>query len=364
MSRDRLIIIGVVVLAALGYFVWKQADKDKKLGTTGPVAASSADYPVISSPDDIDGVVIKDGKKDEIVLEKKDDKWVLTKPVSAPANQQSVKEIVTNLGTLKVKEQVVINLDDEVKKAKKLDADQALHVQAFKGSEKKTDISAGITGALGQLVMVAGKDGLVYATSGFSSYLYTKEAKDWRDKEILKFDEANVVSMTIDNKVGDAGAASFSFTKGEKEWGASYNGKPIARFDEQRAKDLLKEMHAVNAEDFGDGKAASDTGLDAPEGTITISFKDNAPKIVLKIGKPSSNPTSRYAMKDGNPTVFVIGKPQADWILAELGKFQRPLDAGAPDAGGKDSGGAPKPMAIPGMPPGMQMPQGMPPGHP
>ncbi len=361
MSRDRLIIIGVVVLAALGYFVYKQADKDKKLGMTGPIAASSADFPVISSPEDIDRLVLKDGKKDEIVLEKKDDKWVLTKPVSAPANQQSVKEIVTNLGTLKVKEQVVMTLDDEVKKAKKLDADQGVHVQAFKGAEKKTDITAGTTGALGQLITVAGKDGIVYASSGFSSYLYTKEPKDWRDKEVLKFDEANVTSIAIENKVGDAGMATFSFTKGEKEWGASYNGKPLARFDEQRAKDLLKEMHAVNAEDFGDGKPSSDTGHDTPDGTITISFKDNAPKIVLKIGKSATNGTSRYAFKDGTPTIFVVGKPTADWVLAELAKFQRPLDAGAPDAGKDSGGGAPKPMQ---MPPGFEMPPGMPPGHP
>ncbi len=364
MSRDRLIIIGVVVLAALGYFVWKQADKDKKLGMTGPVAASSADFPVISSPDDIDKLVIKDGKKDEIVLEKHDDKWVLTKPVSAPANAQSVKEIVTNLGTLKVKEQVVMTLDDEVKKAKKLDPDQAVHVQAFKGAEKKTDIMAGTTGALGQLITVAGKDGVVYASSGFSSYLYTKEPKDWRDKEVLKFDEGNVTSIAIESKSGDAGMSTFSFTKGEKEWGGSFNGKPIARFDDQRAKDLVKEMHVVNAEDFGDGKPASDTGADSPVGTITISFKDNAPKIVLKIGKPAANGTSRYAFKDGNPAIFVVGKPTADWILAELAKFQRPADAGA-DSGAKDSGGgAPKPME---MPPGFQMPPGMPgmpPGHP
>lgn len=360
MSRDRLIIIGVVVLAVLGYFVYRQADKDKKLGTTGPVAASSADFPVISSPEDIDKVEIQDGKKDKIVLEKKDDKWVVTAPVSAPANQQSVKEIVTNLGTLKIKEQVVMTLDEEVKKSKHLDADQALHVVSYKGSEKKTDISTGTTGALGLLTMVAGKNDVVYATSGFSSYLYTKEAKDWRDKEVLKFDEAGVVGITVENKgSGDAGApASFSFTKGEKEWGASFNGKPIARFDEQRAKDLLKELHAVNAEDFGDGKAPTETGLDAPLATITITFKDNAPKIVVKIGKTAANGTSHYAIKDGNPTVFVVGKPTADWALADVTKFQKPLDGGAPDAG--KAAEPPKPMQIPGMPPGM----GAPPGHP
>jgi hypothetical protein len=351
MSRDRWIIIGVVVLAVLGFFVWKQADKDKKLGTTGPATASSADFPGISSPDDIDKIVIKDGKKAEIVLEKKDDKWALTAPVAAPAASQSVKEIVTNLGTLKIKEQVQLTLDDEVKKSKKLDADQALKVQAFKGSEKKTDILVGTTGALGQLMMVAGKEGNVYATSGFSSYLYTKEPKDFREKEVLKFDEPTVVGITIENHgAGDAGApAAFSFTKGGESWGGTFKGQPIARFDDQRTKDLVKELHAVNAEDFGDGKPASETGLDAPEGTITITFKDNAPKLVLKIGKATSNGTSRYAMKDGNATIFVIGKPIADWALAELAKFQKPLDAGAPDSGAKDAaaGGAPKPMMPP-----------------
>lgn len=360
MSRDRLIIIGVVLLAVLGFLVYKQADKDKKLGTTSLTAASSADLPTISAPADVDKITIKDGKKDEIVLEKKGELWVLTKPVSAPASQQAVKEVVTNLGTLKVKEQVNMTVDDELKKSKKLDADQAIHIVTYKGADKKTDLSfsGGSPGALGHLMMVESKPGVVYATSGFSSYLYAKEPKDWREKEVLKFDDANANQVTITNKTGD-----YSFTKGDKGWGATLKGQPLPRFDEQRIKDVLHELKALNAEDFGDGKTPADTGLDAPEGTIKVSLKDGAGTYTLKVGKPAPNATSRYAMKDGDATAFVIGKPAADWALADKDKFQRPLDAGAPDAG-KDASGGPSKME---MPPGMGMPggmPGMPPGHP
>ena len=358
MSRDRLIIIGVVLLAVLGFLVYKQADKDKKLGTTSVSAASSADFPTITSPDDVDKITIKDGKKDEIVLEKKDQKWMLTKPVSAAAAQQNVKEVVTNLGTLKVKEQVNMTLDDEVKKSKKLDADNAIHVVAYKGADKKTDVwfSSGSPGALGQLTLVESKPGVVYATSGFSSYLYTRDVKDWRDKEVLKFDDANANQVTITNKAGD-----YSFTKGDKGWGATLKGQPLARFDDQRIKDVLHELKALNAEDFGDGKTPTDTGLDAPEGTVKVSLKDGAGSYTLKVGKPAPNGTSRYAMKDGDATVYIIGKPAADWALADKDKFQRPADAGASTDGGKDASGGPAKME---MPPGMMGMPGMPPGHP
>src|SRR5579883_713713 len=169
MSRDRWIIVGVVVLAVLGFLVWKQADKDKKLGTTGPATMSSADFPTVSAPDDIDKITIKDGKKEEVVLVKKDDKWRLAKPVDAPGNQTVIKEVVTNLGTLKVKEQVPLTLDDDVKKSKKLDADQAVHVVVEKGGEKKLDALFGGPASGGTLALIDSKPGVVWAVTGFSS---------------------------------------------------------------------------------------------------------------------------------------------------------------------------------------------------
>jgi hypothetical protein len=344
MSRDKWIIVGVIALGALGFAVYKQTIKDRDLGTTQAAAASSADFPTVTAPDDVDKISIKNGAKDEVVLEKKDDKWRLTKPVDALANQANAKEIVTNLGTLKVKEEVVMTLDDEVKKSKKLDADQAVHVVAYKGADKKLDISFGSSGSAGQLATVDSKPGKVWAVSGFSSWMYSKEAKEFRDKQFLSFDDQNVVSVQLENKNGP-----FSFTKGDKGWAGTDKGAPIDRFNEQKVKDLLKDLKAGNAEDFGDGKPTSETGLDAPEATLTVSLKDNAGTYKLKLGNAASNGTSHFAqtngMGDKDSTIYVVYKAAADWLEADKTKFQTALDGGAPADGGAKpaASGAPKP---------------------
>jgi Domain of unknown function (DUF4340) len=346
MSRDKWIIIGVIALGALGFAVYKQSIKDRDLGTSQAAAASSADFPTVTAPDDIDKISIKNGVKDEIVLEKKDDKWRLTKPVDALASQSNAKEMVSNLGTLKVKEEVVMTLDDEVKKSKKLDADQAIHVIAYKAGDKKLDITFGSSGSAGQLAMVDSKPGKVWAISGFSSWMYSKDAKAFRDNQYMSFDDQSVVSVQIENKNGP-----FSFTKGDK-WAGTDKGAPIDHFNEQKVKDLLKDMKAANAEDYADGKPTSETGLDSPEATLTVTLKDNAGTYKLKLGNAAANGTSHYAqtsgMGDKDATIYVVYKSAADWLEADKTKFQLTADAGAPAASGSAktaASGAPKPAS-------------------
>jgi hypothetical protein len=344
MSRDKWIIIGVIALGALAFAVYKQSIKDRDLGSSQAAAASSADFPAVTAPDDVDKISIKNGTKDEVVLEKKDDKWRLSKPIDAIANQANAKEIVSNLGTLKVKEEVVMTLDDDVKKAKKLDADQGIHVVAYKGGDKKLDITFGSSGSAGQLAIVDTKPGKVWAVSGFSSWMYSKDAKEFRDKQFLSFDDQNVVSVTLENKNGP-----FSFTKGEKGWAGTDKGVAIDHFNEQKVKDLLKDMKAGNAEDFADGKSGAETGLDSPEATLTVSLKDNAGTYKLMLGNAATNGTSHFAktsgMGDKDATVYIVYKAAADWLESDKTKFQLAADAGAPDAGGAKpaASGAPKP---------------------
>ena len=175
------------------------------------------------------------------------------------------------------------------------------------------------------MVMVDGKPG-IYTAAGYSSYLYAREVKGWRDTEIFKFDDANATQVTIENKNGE-----LSFTKGDKLGGHARRASPSPTSTPEKVKDAVRAFKALNAEDFGDGKSPADTGLDTPEATVTINLKDDAGKYVLKVGKTSSG-TSRYAQKEGDATVFVIPQFTADWALAEPSKFQKPKDAGA-DAG-------------------------------
>lgn len=339
MDRTKQLVLGVVVLAGLGGAVWKVSQDDAKKGSA---TITAADLPDLKATDDVDKIVLTNGDKGEVVLEKQGDKWAVTKPVKAAASQTNVKSLLDNIKELKVKEVITAAPTEDTKKDYQFEPGKAVKVQTFKGAEKKLDATFGKAGARGQMAMVEGKPS-IYAVNGYSSYLYAREVKGWRDTKILEFDDANVVGFALENKNG-----AFSFTKGDK-WAGTFKGKPIERFDEEKVKDALRALKFLNADDFGDGKSPADTGLDTPEGKATITLKDGAGTYVVKVGKTSSG-TSHYAMKDGSEVVYTVAQFPSDWILGDVGKFQKPdpkVDAGAPKAAADPHGG------MPGMPPGM-----------
>jgi Domain of unknown function (DUF4340) len=340
MSQSTKLIAGVIILAGLGGAIYYAKNKDAKIGTS---AALAAELPEMKAPDDIDKVSIKNGEKQEIVVEKKGDKWVMTKPVEAPANQGNVDQVVKNLKDLKAKEVIVTAASEESKKDYDFNAEKGVHVVAFKGGDKKLDLTFGGSGQRGQMVMVEGKPA-IYAVSGYSSYLYTREPKGFRETEIVKYDDQNANGLLIEKKDG-----VLSFTKDGDKWSGTWKGKAIERFDEEKVKDAVRAFKALTADDFGDGKTVADTGLDEPDSKVTVQLKDNAGKYVVKVGKTSTG-TNRWAMKEGSETIYSIPSYTADWATAEVTKFQKPLDAGAPsDAGAKKL----EMPSMPGMPPGM-----------
>jgi hypothetical protein len=334
MKTEYRIYAALAVLAILGAAVYfTTQNKKKQLDARSPVAAS-ADLPSIGVPkDDVDKVTkieIKNAEKSDVALEKKGDAWEVVKPVTAKANATNVKSLLDNLKELKVKE--IIDRTAATYGQYDLEDGKALHVVVHKGADKALDMYLGKSGSRGQMARIAGKDG-VYVVGGYSSYLYTREVKNWRETSILKFEDANVVSAEIDNKNG-----KFSFSKNDEKWSWSFlprdkDGKlkdavkKWEKFDEAKVKDMIRAYKGLNAEDFADEKA--DTGLDEAAktgGVVKIKLKDNAGEHVIKVGKTSKG-SSRFAVKEGGDgTVYTISSWSADWAVAEKTKFEKADD--------------------------------------
>jgi hypothetical protein len=321
-SRDKAIVGGVVVLGALSFLVYRQAKHDQELGSAG-----HSDLPDVKGTDDLDKIEITNGDKPAVTLQKQGESWMVM-PVNAPANQSNVKSMLDNLKELKATEIVATKPDDDVKKSYNLDAAHAVHFIGFKGADKKVDDWFGKSGGRGEMMIVEGKPQVV-AASGYSSYLYTREVADWRDKEIFKFDDTNATSVTITNKSG-----KFSFTKGDK-WAGTVDGHPIPSFDDTKVADAVRAMKTLNADGFAEtSKTPAETGMDAPAGVISVALKDGAGTYTLKVGAVSTG-TSHYAVKDGDATVVTVNPTISGWALADATKFEKATDAGAakpPDA--------------------------------
>jgi hypothetical protein len=320
---------GVLVVLLGGLFFAQKNAKDDAMAHS--LTAASASLPDIKLPaDDADKITkieIKNAGKGEVVLEKQGDAWKLTKPVDYPANQQNVKSLVDNIKEIRVKDSIDTGKSQYA--TYDLEDDKAVHVQLYKDGGKAIDLYFGKSGTRGQMTRVADKDG-VYVASGYSNYLYTRDVKDWRDREVMKFEDTNVVSVSLTNSNG-----AFSFSKGaEDKWTGTYKGKAIHGFDPEKVKDMLRAYKALTADDFAEpGKGPADTGLDKPA-VLAIKLKDDGGTLKINVGKEAAG-KGRYAQKEGSPTVFILSTFVSDWAVGAESKFQKPeavKDGGAPPA--------------------------------
>lgn len=334
MKTEHKIYVALVLLALLGFGVYLTQKKQKEQMAAHSVTAAAADLPKVGvSTEDVEKITkitIKNADKSDVTLEKKGDTWEVTKPVNAKANASNVRSLLDNLKELKLKE--VIDRTSGTYAQYNLTDEKALHVVAYKGEEKALDMYFGKSGSRGQMARVDGQEG-VYVAGGYSSYLYEREPKNWRETSILKFEDANVIQLEIENKSG-----AFSFSKNDDKWAGTFKPRSKsgqlaavapkwAKFDPAKVSDMLRAYKNLNAEDFGDEK--SDTGFDAAAtegGIVKIKLKDDAGDFTIKVGKVAKG-SSRYAIKEGGDgTIYVLSSWTADWAVAEPKKFEKADD--------------------------------------
>jgi hypothetical protein len=363
-QMDIKLYVAVGVLAGLGgliYFAKKEKKAEEERYT---LQGQEAQLPKITiSEDDIKGIdkiaLVKAGEDGgagtDVELTKQGEDWKVVKPLEASANQPNVKSVLDNLKTLKVVEMIDSGKSSYSKF--KVGDNQGLHATFKKGDKVVLDAWFGENGGRGQMTRVAGKDG-VFAVKGYSSYLYERDLKGWRDTTVFKFEDTTATAVNIDNEHG-----SFAFTKDGDKWKGKFKDKDIDRYDDTKVGDLLRAYKALNADGFAEKtKTASDLGLEKPSATLVITLNDGA-KREVKVGATAEG-TSRWVQASGVSEFVSISSWAAEWALAEPKKFQKPeepKDGGAPastDGGAKPAKPKPAGSAKPAAPAPAPAPSG------
>jgi len=346
MKTEVRIYAAIALLGVLGAGYWLTTKDEKIEREQRATSASKQDLPSIALSKEDAGKVTKieivNADKGKVVLEKKGDAWELTDPMSAKANQNDVKSLVDGLDDLKITDS--IDRGTGAYEQYEVTDKKAIHLSVFKGADKALELFVGKSGTRGQMIRVAGKDG-VYAASGYQAWLFTKEAKNWRDKSILKFEDKDASKVVVENKNG-----RFTFDKKDGKWLGAHEKQDKKgdyekvekweKFEAKKVDDLLRAYKGLNAVDFGDDKqtaTSADTGLAEPTkdgGTIAITVGGETLK--LKVGKAQKG-SNRFFLKDGGEgTVFVVSSWAADWATAEASKFEA-KDKDKKDKKGKDA---------------------------
>ena len=353
LSTEHKLYIGIGIALALGGAFYLQSLQNKKEAASYSAEAAVADLPKLeitedttkeitkielNSPGDPDADKDEDKKPLKIVLEKDgkgdDAKWKLTSPLKAKANDANVKSLLGNLEKLSVSDRIASGTEtyDKYEVSDK----KALHAVFFKGGDKIADLYLGSSGSRGEMTRFAGKDG-VYALQGYSQFLYKRDLRGWRDREIFKFDEKKAKTVKLDNETG-----SFEFTKDGGTWKGTLDGKSIKDFDPKKLENMLRTFKGLNADNFGDDKKPADVGLDDPVATLTIILDDDA-KRVLYVGANAEG-EARWAKKAGSDLIFSITSWAANWTTAETEKFQEKKE----EDKDKNDAVTPPPVDLPG----------------
>ena len=366
LSTENKLYVSLAVLAVLGGALFLQSKKEKEEAASYTLSGQAAALPKLELSDDdlkkIDKITLSKPAGDagaavDVELTKTGEDWKLTKPIEATANQANVKSLLDNLKSLKATELIDGTKASYAKFG--VSDDKALHAVFSKGNGVALDLYFGDSGGRGQMTRIGGKEG-VYATKGYSSFLYARDVKGWRDMAILKFEETDVASVNIDNANG-----SFAFgfdngktTKNEFKKGNGGTSAAIKNYDESKLVDLVRAYKALNADNFADkGKTDADAGLDKPVATIVFTLKDGAKRQVRFGG--TSEGSSHWAKVTGSEDIWSVSSWAVEWATADEKKFQKSDDK---KPGGSDSEHPNAQRLGGGMPPGM--PGGMPPGHP
>jgi hypothetical protein len=355
MTTETKLYVALGVLGVLGGGLYLQNKKEAESAAKYTLSGQAAALPKIDIKDEdikaIDKIVLNKAGEDggapvDVELTKSGEDWKLTKPIEAKANQANVKSLLDNLKTLKVSEQIDSAAANYAKYG--VSDDKGLHAVFSKGNGVVLDARFGENGGRGQMTRIAGKEG-VFAVKGYSSYLYARDVKGWRDLSLFKFEEGDVTAASIQNEHG-----TFNFTKEGESWKGKFGKakatpEPIKEFDDAKVKDFVRAYKALNADGFADkGKTPADVGLDKPAASVVMTLKDGA-KREVQVGKNAEG-SSRWVKVSGSDEIWSISSWAADWATAEEKKFQKEKKDDKKDKKSGDAtsmgGGTP-----PGMPP-------------
>ncbi|HMI92229.1 MAG TPA: DUF4340 domain-containing protein, partial [Polyangiales bacterium] len=334
----------VILIALLGLTVWRL---NARKGEDQPSKKVEVKLPKIES-DKIDELDIAAADRPRVHLVKKGSEWRLTEPVDAEADADAVSSALTKLTELEVTG-VAATLAKNYEKLE-VEPKKGTRVIAKAGGKPVLDAWIGSYQAGNSMIRIEGQVP-VATVRGSIRYAFSKHVREWRDREITEVPTADVQKIVFHNPKGhyefvrDGDSFKQLLAKGEK---------PIQPLDTSKVKGIVGTASSLDATDFAEpGVTAEQAGLGPSAATVTLMLDGDAGarEVVYRVGGQKDQ--SYYVQRDGVATIYLVSQ----WIGGRL-------TSGVDDLTKKDTPPADPhagmPQGMPGMPPGMQMPPGMP----
>ncbi|HEY5281486.1 MAG TPA: DUF4340 domain-containing protein [Polyangia bacterium] len=303
MNRKTLIaglLFAGLVLATV--FLLRSPEKGNRPagGTVGPVAKLSADG--------FDTLEVTKGKV-TTTIKKEGDTYKIVKPMAYPADKDAAKLAFESL--TKIEFGTIVS-DQKSRQGEFELGDDGLRVTVKKGDKALADLRIGKTTNQMTMVRVEGKDE-VWSTSGIFKYQFDKDTAAWRDKSITSFDEKDAEKLQITSKSGGKivlGKPAPRDAGPTPEWQVVESSVKVEPFDKTVASGVASQLATFKANDFADDAKPADTGLDAPELTVTVTLHNGKQQTALVGNKKGTE--DFYVKSADSPQVFLVKKYNLD----------------------------------------------------
>lgn len=294
-----ILVIAVILIAYVIFVEVKNPTKEEK----------EEEEKIVFKIEDTDTVKTlkfnQDGK--EIICEKKEDGWHITKPVKARGDEGIFNGLLANLAELKAEGKI-----DE------LQGD----LNDYGLKEPVASIAITFNDGKSDTIFIGKKtfdDGAYYARIGegnnifsLASYIvdgyFMKTAFDLRDKAVISFEEDKVKEFSF--------LQEDKTIKCEKDENGRWRIKePFKeKGDNDKISMWLNSVKNLNGTAFFNNSKDVDLslyGLDIPFIDITILDEDKGQK-KLYIGKKDDTETNYYAKRDNDPEIFFLSTASVD----------------------------------------------------
>lgn len=306
----RNLIIGVVILAGLGGFVYfyefrGEANREQ--------ARQKAEKLFDVKDEAVASLLIQRGSE-KTILEQQNSRWVIESPVSAPADQTVVNEIVRNLSSATSTHSVAgaQNLSEYGLQPPKIH------------TEFKTRPGTSFSVDLGEKDF---SENNVYARTSsradvvlVSSYLFSsldKSLMQLRDCRIMEVDPEKVTQIDFVSN-----GEHFSARKSGTEWNLI---QPVsARGDPSGISSYLNDASSSEASEFVDKPESTlkSFELDPPAGTLTLTEREGSQAKQKKLLLGARKDDQVYARLEGSSAIFKITTIVADKIRPVVFKLR------------------------------------------
>lgn len=298
MIRPNGLLAGCGVLAALGGAVlWFQKHPSK------PESATPAAPKILAlSEDQFEGIRLVKVGSEPVFLKKTGDKWVLTEPLQADADQDTVKTLIGNLATLNASR--LIDENPSSLGAFWL-ASPAQRVEiSLRGGAVSKLLLGGDTPTGSDVYVKLETSPKVYTISTAVKVNFEKTVSDLRDKRLLTFNSDKVTAVSLTSK-----GPAFEFAKnGQNEWQIT---KPAPfRADSPQVDDLLRKLKDAKMDLSGPNPTDFATAAKIASASVT----DASGTQTLEIRRSQSKDKSYYAKSSAVEGIYKLAGDLGDGV--------------------------------------------------